>query len=224
MLRRIIAGVAGALAGLALLVSPASAASLSLTVYRPAITPAGSYVTIKAKATPGAYCAIGISGVLSYGHRKYASSAGNVSWRPRVPMSATGGDHSVKVSCVKGGKRVTRYTTLVVTHTYYWENTSVDDLTEYNTEWSTEVLRIPGRFTVTLEWCIDADEGDGGISAYWRTASDPYRDSFSLQTPGERGCWQSVKTSDLAATGWFRVSTYTNVHGSWRMTVTGIAE
>ena len=90
-MRRIIMAALGAAVGVALLVAPASAAP-SLTVYRPAITAAGSYVTVKAKTSGGAYCSIGIAGVLSYGHSKRASSAGNVSWRPvfrRALLAAT---------------------------------------------------------------------------------------------------------------------------------------
>lgn len=206
------------------MVSPVAAATLSLTVYRPATTAAGSYVPITAKATPGAYCAIGIADVLSYGSRKYASSTGAVSWRPRVPSSAGGGDHAVKVSCVKGGKRVTRYTTLVVTRTYYWEDTSVDPETEFSSEFSTQNLRIPGRFVVTLEWCADGDSTTSGISAEWQNASGSRWDYFYLPVSA-RGCYRKVEASDQGGTtGWFNVSTYATTHGSWLMTVTGIAE
>lgn len=209
MLRRIIAGAIGVAAGLALFVSPASAATLSLTVYRPAITAAGSYVIVKAKATPGAYCALGITGVLSYGHQKYASSTGAVSWRPRVPSSASGGDHSVKVSCVKGGSRVTRYTTLIVTHTYYWEGHGDQQL-------STQNLRIPGNFTVTLE-----REGAwyGGLSAEWQNASGSRYDFWFVQGTGS----YRRSSTEGGTTGWFNIDAYGDVT-YWRVTVTGIAE
>jgi hypothetical protein len=224
MLRRFTMALIGAAVGLALLVTPASAASLSLTVYTPPMTPAGSVVTVRAKATPGAYCAISITHVLAYGYRKYANRYGAVSWSPRVPSGTPGGYHSIKVSCIKSGKRVTRYSTLVVTRTYTWEDPSVDP--EYVTEWSTTNLRIPGRFVVTLEWC-SAGSGSttSGISAEWENASGSRWDYFSLMVSNRGHCYRKVEASDQGGTwGWFNVSTYSNTAGSWRMTVSGIAQ
>jgi hypothetical protein len=222
MLRRLIASMLGLMAGLVFLVSPASAA-LSLTVYHPAITAAGSYVAIKAKATPGAYCAIGITGVLSYGHQKYASSTGDISWRPRVPSSAAGGDHSVKVSCVKGGSRVTRYTTLIVTRTYTWEGVGE------NASFSTGNLRIPAAtFTVTLEWETCCFNGYGGISAEWMNSAGR-RDYFEVIKvgPGSQTRLTRTFTSSHGNTmGWFNVNAGSdgNYGFGWRMTATGIAQ
>jgi hypothetical protein len=206
-MRRIVTSALAIAAGLALFLSPASAATLSLSVSRPATTAAGSYVTIKAKATPGAYCALGITGVLGYGHQKYASTSGAVSWRPRVPLSATGGDHSAKVSCVKGGKRVTRYTTLVVTHTYYWEGFG-------DADFSTEDLRIPEpTFTVTVEV-------QGGVyrslSAEWTNSSGSRWDFFFTQDGPTREV-----SNEGNAWGWFNVQASDATY--WRLTVTGVA-
>jgi hypothetical protein len=221
LLRRFIASTVGLVAGLALVVSPAAAASLSLTIYRPAVTAAGSYVTIKVKATPGAYCAIGITGVLSYGHRKHASSTGAVSWRPRVPSGATGGDHSVKVSCVKSGKRVTRYTTLVVTRTYTWSGNG-------DATFSTGNLRIPNQtFTVILEFESCCYAGMGGIEADWQNSSGSRRDYFVVYDASETSGGKRVATfaSDQGNTwGWFNVHAWDNDYGNaWRLTVTGVA-
>lgn len=222
MLRRFIASTLGLIAGFALVVSPAAAASLSPTVYRPAVTAAGSYVTVKAKATPGAYCAIGITGVVSYGHRKHASSTGAVSWRPRVPSNASGGDHSVKVSCVKGGKRVTRYTTLVVTRTYVWEGVGE------NASFSTGNLRIPNQtFTVTLEWETCCFNGYGGVAAEWRISAGR-RDYFEVIKfgPGSQTRITRTFASNQGNTwGWFNVNAGSDgTYGfGWRMTVTGVA-
>jgi hypothetical protein len=221
MLRRLIASTVALIAGLALLVSPASAATLSLTVYRPAVTAAGSTVTLKAKATPGAYCAIGITGVLSYGYRKYASSTGAVSWTPRVPSAATAGDHSVKVSCVKGGRRVTRYTTLVVTHTVTWQGNG-------DAQFSTRSLRIPNRtFTVTVEFESCCYAGMGGIEAEWTNSTQSRSDHFTVYDNSETsgGKKEATFVSDQGATsGWLNVHTWDNDWGNeWKLTVTGVA-
>jgi hypothetical protein len=125
MLRRLTVA-ATLIGGLVALAAPAQAATPAptVTVYKPAATPAGSKFTMKAKATRGSLCAIGITGVLSYGHQKHPTSASNLTWSYTAPSSASRGNHTVKVSCVKSGKRTTKYTTLyikrwVVVETYY---------------------------------------------------------------------------------------------------------
>jgi hypothetical protein len=222
-LRRIIVSALGAAVGLALLASPAAAA-LSLTVYRPAATPAGSYVSIKAKATPRAYCAIGIAGVLNYGSRKYASSNGNVSWRPRVPSSATAGDHVVKVSCVKGGKRVTRYTALVVTRTFEWSGTFVPD--KYS-QWDFSVrLRIPTVGIATLELCNVGTYGSL-FPAWWPDhyeADSWYR--WLDGSPVDDCARAAVVTEGRNWGGTLTISARSAIGGyprRWRVTVSGVA-
>jgi hypothetical protein len=209
MRRRFIVSALGLVTGLALFVSPAAAASLSLTVYTPPMTPAGSLVTVKAKATPGAYCAISITHVLSYGYRKYANRYGAVSWTPRVPSGTPGGYHQIKVSCIKGGQRVTRYSTLVVTRTYYFDGYGDATVT-------TEELRIPGGFTVTLyvEY--------GYLSAEWQNASSSRYDFFHVGSPSGPGSYRR-SSAEGGTYGWFNIDAYGDpVY--WRLTVSGVAE
>lgn len=189
MLRRL-SVAATLIGGLVALAAPAQAATPAptVTVYKPAATPAGSKFTVKAKATRGSLCAIGITGVLSYGHQKHPTSASNLTWSYTAPSSASRGNHTVKVSCVKSGKRTTKYTTLYIKRwividsrggsgedtfdlnapggtyrlSYSWQ--SYDEFHFFNVEWSSPAYENPSSSWSHDTW-YNEYEGDGSGSA-----------------------------------------------------------
>jgi hypothetical protein len=209
MLRRIVAGAVGIAAGLALFVAPVSAATAPrVTVYRPPVTDAGAKVTIRAKATPGAYCSLTVQYILRTTKPKLVGTHGAPSWTIRVPVGTSPGDHLVTVGCSKNGKLTKRWTQLVITRTYFWEGNGDAD---FSTEW----LRVPrGTFTVVVEL-----RGGGevrGLSAEWRTNGSKW-DFFHTF-----GGYKRYVSTEGGAWGWLNITAY-GEPDYWRVTMSGIA-
>ena len=194
----------------------ATAKPPAVSVTKPPATAAGSKVTVKAKATPGSICAIGITGIYSYGHQKRPSSASNVSWAFTVPSSASRGNHSVKVSCVKSAKRTTRYTTLQVKR---WITlASFSGTGSENSDRSFEGSSGP----VTLYYDWSCPEQNGAYFFIEWTSGDSY---FSDYHDGIYGDNNSVPGSTRSAKivggyVYLDVSAYDNC--SWNVRVTGL--
>jgi hypothetical protein len=203
---------------MALAIVPAQAATLSVSVYKPPATPAGSTVTIKAKATPGSLCAIGITGVLSYGYRKHPSSAGNVSWTPKVPSSATRGNHSVKVSCIKSGKRITKYTTLYVKR---W--ITLATFSGYGSENSDRSFQASsGPVNIYYDWSC-AEQNGAYFYIDW-ASGDSYFTDYHDGYQGSNTEWDDSSRTRTARIVdgyvYLDISAYDNC--SWNVRVTGL--
>jgi hypothetical protein len=197
MLRRLTVA-ATLIGGLVALAAPAQAATPAptVTVYKPAATPAGSKFTVRAKATRGSTCAIGITGVLSYGHSKHPTSASNLTWTYTAPSSASRGNHSVKVSCVKSGKRTTKYTTLYIKR---W--VAID--TRYGSGEDTFDLNAPaGTYRIAYSWS-SYDEAlffNVDFDVVWWGAVSPFSHFSEFDPNSGDASGQATQTVTIRAT------------------------